>query len=305
MSSLWVGTPVYILGETINHEWLLVMTPEYIAWVKSKGIARVSEKFVTKWQTSVHKQLAAIIKTNTSVFDNKNQFLFSAYVGTVLPALQSNQTLQVMVPFLDKNQQAGIKYAALSSNEAVSMPLKLTPHSFSTILKTLIKRPYGWGNLYFYNDCSAELKNLFAPFGIWLPRHSSNQIEVGTVVDMTSYSKEKRLAYLMEQGHDFLTIVYIGGHVLLYIGNFPNPNTAEHNPMAMTYQNIWGLSPKPANRRAVIGQAVLFPMLLQYPEDSSLSSLADKKYFQVAFIDQISEIQPSKMNLKLWMDPDV
>ncbi len=46
ISSLWVGTPVYILGESSDHAWNLVLTPDYIAWVKSSGIAKVSPNFV-------------------------------------------------------------------------------------------------------------------------------------------------------------------------------------------------------------------------------------------------------------------
>ena len=29
--------------------------------------------------------------------------------------------------------------------------------------------PYGWGGMYFYNNCSAELKSLFTPFGFGYP----------------------------------------------------------------------------------------------------------------------------------------
>jgi hypothetical protein len=72
----------------------------------------------------------------------------------------------------------------------------------------------------------------------------------------------------------------------MYVGNYPNPNSSDHELMAMTYQNVWGLSPSPSIRRAVIGKSVLFPMLLQYPEDATLVSLADKKYFQVSYLDQ-------------------
>jgi hypothetical protein len=59
--------------------------------------------------------------------------------------------------------------------------------------------------------------------------------------------------------------------------------------MALTYQNLWGLSPTPPNRRSVVGKAVLFPMLLQYPEDSSLRSLAGGGYFQVSFLDELPD----------------
>ena len=55
--------------------------------------------------------------------------------------------------------------------------------------------------------------------------------------------------------------------------------------MAMTYQNMWGLSPKPPIRRAVIGKSVLFPMLLQFPEDTDLASQAAKSIFKVTYLD--------------------
>ena len=163
-------------------------------------------------------------------------------------------------------------------------------------IQNLISRPYGWGGMYFYNDCSAELKSLLTPFGIWLPRHSSYQVTVGKMVDMSAASPEKRLAYLMEKGQGFLTIIYIGGHVMLYIGD------------GMTYQNIWGLSPKPATRRAVIGKSVLLPLLLQYPEDTTLISLANKKFFQVSFLNEFPEstilLKANRVDLKSLMIGD-
>jgi hypothetical protein len=124
------------------------------------------------------------------------------------------------------------------------------------------------------------------PFGIWLPRHSSNQVSAGKMVDMSSATEDKRLSYLMENGQRFLTIIYIGGHVVLYVGNYQNPMKAS-SLMPMTYQNLWGLSPTPSNRRAVIGKSVLFPLLQQYPEDTSLSSLANHKFFQVSYLNQL------------------
>jgi hypothetical protein len=111
-------------------------------------------------------------------------------------------------------------------------------------------------------------------------------VYAGKLVDVSAAPKEQRLAYLENNGHPFTTIIYIGGHVIMYVGNYPNPNSSDHELMAMTYQNVWGLSPSPSIRRAVIGKSVLFPMLLQYPEDATLVSLADKKYFQVSYLDQ-------------------
>ena len=289
MSALWAGTPVYILGETRDHAWMLVVTPDYIGWVKSSGIARADNRFVNTWTTASKNKLAAITHTLTSIIDKKGTFLFSAYVGSVFPANSISTSLQLMIPATNKDHYAIIKNAIVSHEDAALMPISATPHHFANMMYTMIGRPYGWGGMYFYNDCSAELKNLFTPFGIWLPRHSSNQINVGKIADISSFSQDKRLAYLMENGQRFLTLIYIGGHVALYIGDYPNPNQEGASSMVMTYQNIWGLSPRPSVRRAVIGKSVLFPMLLQYPEDTSLASLAGYKYFQLSYLDQLPD----------------
>ena len=132
---------------------------------------------------------------------------------------------------------------------------------------------------------------MLTPFGIRLPRHSSDQIYAGKVIDLSGSSAEQRLSFLIQNGHRFLTLIYIGGHVMMYVGNFPNPADNDHATMAMTYQDMWGLSPAPAVRRAVVGKSVLFPLLLSYPEDSSLVSLAGKKYFQLAYLDEMPNFE--------------
>lgn len=288
MSALWVGTPVYIIGETKDHAWSLVVTPDYIAWVKSNGIARTDSAFVKTWAQTAKNHLAAITRTETSLTDKNGNFLYLTFVGSLFPAYSSNNDLQLLVPDKDRNHHAIIKMATVNSNDAVLLPLSATPHHFADIMSTLIGRTYGWGSMYLYNDCSAELKSILTPFGIWLPRHSSDQVTVGKMVDMSAGTAEERLAYLMQHGLRFITLIYIGGHVVMYIGNYTN-SYANSSLMAMTYQNIWGLSPSPADRRAVIGKSVLFPMLLQYPEDPSLVSLAGKKYFQVSFLNQLPD----------------
>lgn len=306
MSSIWVGTPLYILGESLDHAWVLVLTPDFISWVKSSGIARTSETFVNQWGSIAKNSLAAITHTQTSILDEKKQFLLYAYIGTVFPAEKKILATKILFPVADNNHRATIKYLNIPTDDFVLMPLKATPHHFANVMATLIGRPYGWGNIYFYNDCSAELKSLFTPFGIWLPRHSSNQVSAGKMVDMTAASSTQRLAYLMTNGQKFMTIVYIGGHIFLYLGNYADPNNRDHALMALTYQNIWGLSPNPPLRRAVIGKAVLLPLLPQYPEDSSLGSLAAKNNFQVAYLDQLpnSNLKLEIINLKALIFPN-
>lgn len=287
MSSIWAGTPVYIVAETRDRAWDLIITPDVIGWVKSKGVARTSHQFIKTWLRASKNKMAAITRTQTMIIDNNNQFLFTAYVGAVFPATKHLTKIRLLVPVANTNQQAVIKHALLKSSQATIMPLTATPRHFAKIMHTLIDRPYGWGGIFFYNDCSSELKSLFTPFGIWLPRNSSEQASVGKVVDLSSVGQTQRINYLIQHGRKFMTLVYIDNHIMLYIGNYPNPHRS-HVKMAMTYQNIWGLKPNPATRRAIIGKSVLLPLLSHYPEDRSLASLASRKHFKIVYLTSAS-----------------
>ncbi|MBP9742737.1 MAG: SH3 domain-containing protein [Burkholderiales bacterium] len=46
VSAIYAGTPLYILGASIDKEWLLVLAPEYIGWVHADGVARVDDSFI-------------------------------------------------------------------------------------------------------------------------------------------------------------------------------------------------------------------------------------------------------------------
>jgi hypothetical protein len=81
------------------------------------------------------------------------------------------------------------------------------------------------------------------------------------------------------------TLVYIGGHVMLYLGN----TTRGQQVVPLVYQDIWGLRPADDSRRAVIGGSVILPLLAQMPEDTTLESLAGKSIFQVSIIGNLQD----------------
>ncbi len=278
LSSLWAGTPVYIVSESHDHAWLFVVTADYSAWVPAQGIARVDDAFVARWTQAANTQLMAISKTQTTLLDDQQHYLLTSYVGAVFPATLHDGKRVLMVPVANSIHQAVIHLSPMANDDAVSMPLSATPQHFAKIISTLQGRPYGWGGYLFLNDCSQELKSLFTPFGIWLPRHSFTQMEAGHQSDLSSLPPAARLSTLLRTGKPLLTLIYIGGHVVLYVGHYANP-AEPGTQMALTYQDAWGLKPHPPSRRAVIGEAVFFPLLLHYPEDATLVSQAAQPYF--------------------------
>lgn len=289
-TAIFIGMPLYIIKQSYDKAWSLVITPDVIGWVETSGIARVDDKFVKYWQKTASSGLSAVIKQD-SLIDKSGQFRGIAYNGNIFPiAKDKPDNYWVLVPVADKNGYASKIVAAIPKTSAVTMPLALTPHNMADIMQNQIGKTYGWGGMFFNYDCSAETKALFTPFGIYLPRNSQFQSEAGTkVVVLDKFSTKAREEYLLAHGHKFLTLVQVSGHIVLYIGNYANPFSQEHESVAMSYQNVWGLRTPENDSLSIIGSSVIFPLLLKYPEEQNFVSLYDQEFrskFRLIYLDE-------------------
>ena len=294
IASLWVGTPIYVLNTSQDKAWSLVLTPDaYFAWVKSTDIAYASPQFVQQWQVAVKNKLAAITETEVSVLDTSQNFQFSAYIGSVFPLITRNtQETAILIPVKNAAYQAEIKTAVIRSASITPMPLSATPEHMSNLIQQLQHRAYGWGGAFFLNDCSQEMKNLFTPLGIWLPRNSGMQQQLNQTIDLSKYTVDERLALLKKKGHALMTLIYKKGHIMLYVGNTKINNQSE----AVTYQNVWGLSPENKATRYVIGGSVFLPMLKTFQENTQINSQASGPAFKLVQLDEVgsTEMSPQK-----------
>lgn len=57
----------------------------------------------------------------------------------------------------------------VSSSDAVRKPIPLTARAAAEIGNRMMGQPYGWGGYLFNRDCSLAMRDLFVPFGVWLP----------------------------------------------------------------------------------------------------------------------------------------
>ena len=301
ISSIRPGTPLYVLGHSVDGAWDYVQTPDVQGWVQSSGVGFVDDAFVSTWARRASDGWGVVIAASTPVSDTSGMFRFNATMGTLLPIAARTAAASVsaresaggrqygvLVPARDIDGRAVIRQALLPDAAIAPAPIAATPHHLAILMKSLIGRPYGWGNMNFYNDCSSELQSIFAAFGVWLPRHSSAQMTAGDMTDLTSQTPAQRLDYLMEHGKPMQTLIYIGGHVMLYLGK----TTRDGHTVPLVYQDIWGLSPADDSRRAVIGGSVIFPLLLRIPEDPSLRSLAATHVFQISVLGMPSGAAP-------------
>jgi len=282
MSSVRPGTPVYVLAVSRDKRWKYVLSPTVTGWVYSEDIAEVDHQFITEWLRLVGNNLGAFIKEPVSVHEGE-KYYFTARPGTILPFKNKQPGFfDVAVPVPKSDGHAKILQISVKNVVFSPMPLRMTPANMAVLMRSMSGRPYGWGNYNFYNDCSAEMRSLMMPFGIFLPRNSAAQILATTrIVDLSEENTNARLRYLTDHGRPFTTLVYIPGHIMLYIGN----TEINGQTVPMTYQNIWGLRPVNSDSRSIIGGAVFLPLLASYPENPNLVSLADKVQFKLGFIE--------------------
>ena len=230
-SLIAANTPLFISHMTADRSWFLVETPYAHGWIKSRDVAFTDPDFTKKWENG---RYTVVIRDKTPFYDNRNHFLFRAPLGSIFPLLEETGcTLHVLVASPDLNRQAVIGTASLSKESAALKPVKMTGTNLIRTANELINETYGWGGLYENRDCSAMIKDFFAPFGLWLSRHSSDQAKKdGVFIDLRGFSPEEKEKMIIQQGIPYLTLLWIKGHIMLYIG--------VHRGHPLVFHNFWG-----------------------------------------------------------------
>lgn len=248
--------PIKVIQISKDHAWALVLTPyKLIGWMSVNDYAEVDKNFIQRWQTS-HYVVA--VKDKTSVMDEQQQFLFFTRIGEIYPLVEENgKGYRILVVVEGAKHKAILQTALLPKGVATMLPLPLTTRNVSRIANLMLGQPYDWGGAYGDRDCSSTLMNLFASFGIWLPRNSSNQSRRGTFISLTHLKDvAAKEAFIKKHAVPFATILWVPGHVVLYLG--------QRGERQYVYQTMWGLHTKhwfeSEEGRIVVGKTVVTPI---------------------------------------------
>jgi len=250
-SMVAANTPVFISHITKDKAWVLAETPYATGWIPSRSVARASSDFMKAWENG---RYTIIIRDKTALYDDTGQFLFHAPLGSLFPEIEENaDDITILVAVADVHRQAIAKTTLVSKEAAVLKPLKITPFNLARMANELIHEAYGWGGLYQNRDCSSMIKDMFAPFGIWLPRNSADQAKQGgEFLDLQNITPEEKENMILKRGVPYLTLIWKKGHIMLYIG--------ERQGKALVFHNIWSVHVKDwrkREKRLIIGHAAI------------------------------------------------
>jgi hypothetical protein len=245
-SSVNYNEPIFVSHRTTDGAWSYIFTNNASGWVPSDGITLIDDSTALSIQKS---EKVFIIEDNIALTDSVKGFVAYSRIGMVLP-LDRVEGEYYYVKTVDSN--SSIKVLSIPKHSAHIGVSRLNKNDMIAIGTEMLKNTYGWGGMYGERDCSSMIRDMMTPFGIWLPRNSSSQSKKGEVISFLGLSDDEKLSLIQEKGIPFETIIYLKGHVLLYVGSY------QENVMVM--HNIWGIRTldKAGNKgRHIIGKAVI------------------------------------------------
>lgn len=250
MSSVAPGTPVRELLASRDGAWVLLEAPFAWGWAPAADVAPVDAAFIDRWENG---PLAVVLEDDTPAVRTDGRTLLLAGMGTLLPSLGGDgRAHRVLLPAADAAGAGVIVEGGVPATAAALFPLAPAGDTVALLAGRLIGQAYGWGGDFGNRDCSAMTRDLMTPFGIWLPRHSADQAKAGVYVPLGELPPADRERIILERGVPWFTLVWVRGHIMLYVGR--------RQGRALVLHNLWGLRTRDwweREGRLVIGRTVI------------------------------------------------
>jgi len=230
-STIHANKPILISHYSKNKEWAYVFSSFASGWIKSSEFVVLNKKYTKIWQKA--KQIH-ITKEGVDIYDEKHNFMFKSKIGMMFALIKENKdTYTILTVSKKKSNLAYFIRSKILKNIASKNYLQLNKENLKNIIDEVSKTNYGWGGMYEQRDCSSMLRDLYAPFGIWLPRNSYQQSKVGQVISFENLDSNQKIKLIKEKAVPFQTLLYKKGHIVLYVGTY--------NDEIIIFHNAWGI----------------------------------------------------------------
>jgi cell wall-associated NlpC family hydrolase len=241
---------VAILHGSADGKWLLVQNYNYLAWVSQEDIAIGNKQQVHTYLDHQDFLLITGAKVLTSYVPNEPEISqIQLDMGVKLPLLSSTEqhgelygqstagSYEVKLPVRNLDGSLSIKTALIGRTQDVHQGyLEYTAQNVIAQAFKFLGERYGWGHDYNGRDCTGFVGEIYKTFGILMPRNSGQQGkgEYGTNFrfDKNSDSASKLAIIKNMQIGD---LIYIPGHVMLYLGKENNQPIVIHDVKGLAY----------------------------------------------------------------------
>lgn len=253
-SSIAPNEPLFVSHYSKDKEWVYVLSNFASGWVQTKEIVFLEQQYTNEIQKA---QQVFITQEDVALYDQEGHFLFRSRIGMSLSLIgEDADSYTVLAIQSSKNAQPLFVPTQISKEIAHKNILAFTKQNLTQIVNEVAQSKYGWGGLFEQRDCSSMLRDIFAPFGMWLPRNSYLQSKVGEVLSLQGLTPEEKIQRIKEKAEPFKTLLYKKGHIVLYAGTY--------NDEIIVLHNTWGIKTKKEEQegRIVIGKTIFSTLRL-------------------------------------------
>lgn len=238
-SWIFAGTPVLITHYDMTKRWAHIESGFVAGWILASSVALVDDKQIARLQKASY----ILPKRDNIPLYHKGKFLTNARVGQILPVVKSLKERDiVLVAVRDMQGRAQLIESSIAAQDIASFPRDFSQGRSADLINTMLGDKYGWGGYLASRDCSAFIRDIFANYGLYLPRNSRAQAQVKkSMQDLSHLSRKQKERYIIEHGVPFGSVLYLKGHIMLYIG--------EYQGRAMVAHSAWSVKTSTLFRR--------------------------------------------------------
>ncbi len=240
-SLIFQGTPVLITHFNLDKTYAHIQSSFVYGWIKVSDLGYMHDKDI---ELLTHlKDYVMPIKDKIPLYTDYGDFYTNARVGELFALIpQSQKTPQKpqkkelkAYGFLrDAKGYAALQSVILDEKDFFVFPKAFNSENMAYFIDTMLGQKYGWGGLLGNRDCSAFTRDSFANFGILLPRNSYAQSRyANNYVDLSSMKAKEKEDYILKNATPFGTLIYLKGHIMLYLGAY--------NHQAIVAHSIWSV----------------------------------------------------------------
>jgi cell wall-associated NlpC family hydrolase len=241
-SSLSMGSLVRIYHISRDNRWAYVQTQFVRGWVQTEALAIASER---NDALEYQDPRARLVVTGSfiSVFGDPplRHVVSLAQMGDSFPILSrphqegnAAPVYIIRIPVRETSGELVLGKGSLPKNHDIHEGfLPYTQANLARQAFKMLHEPYGWGEMSGARDCSRFIMDIFASFGIVMPRNSMFQGKMGKDLGATDPREMKQKMGVLDKAVPFATVLRLPGHIMLYLGKDRGRYYAIHN--------IWGI----------------------------------------------------------------
>lgn len=241
-STLKIWEPLAILHASADGKWYFTVSPSASGWLHAEAAAFTDKKTITETASRDFYTVTGNRVTTDLRTEAANEGRREFFMGTKLPkaddvetagGVASDFSYLVLVP--ERAPDGSLRVATERIPRAADVTAGYLPCTEENIVKQAFKmlgERYGWGGMFSARDCSAFTRDIYACFGIELPRNSGAQTKIPSArwdaAKMTADEKKK----LLTKCHAG-TLLQMPGHIMLYLGTVNNKPYIIHDVYAL------------------------------------------------------------------------